>query len=418
MYTQCPLCDTQYRISAAELKAALGKVRCAHCQNVFNALSQLTDTPPEIPTLTESVAAPAADIAAELKDAGPAPQMLETFAHPSPHSEPFSAEEHIPEITGAMPAFAPTQDSADLPKDEEPALDMPEAPAYSSPHIEPPAVDEHIMEITGAAPAFALTQAAADSLQDEEPAPYMPETPADSGLHIEPFAADEHIPEITDAMPVFAPTEDAADILTADAAFEQPAQPSRPIIPELVGAPARLMADEFAYARKKPYGGLGTALWSSGIILFLALLVVQYLYAMRNDLARTPEFRPVLEQLCAVVKNFARCEIPLRRDLTQIELQGRDIRPHPRFENALLVSVTLLNKASFRQAYPAIELTLADFNGALISRRRFQPADYLLTDVSISQGLAPQGVAQVTLEIVTPAAPLNLDLTSWDFALF
>ncbi|MDA1108049.1 MAG: zinc-ribbon domain-containing protein [Proteobacteria bacterium] len=49
MYTQCPLCDTQYRISAAELKAALGKVRCAHCQSVFNALSHLTDTPPEIP---------------------------------------------------------------------------------------------------------------------------------------------------------------------------------------------------------------------------------------------------------------------------------------------------------------------------------------------------------------------------------
>lgn len=263
--------------------------------------------------------------------------------------------------------------------------------APSGPHIEPYITNEPTPEITGAMPAFALTQEAADLAKDEEPAPYMPETPAVSSLHTEPFAADEHIPEITGAAPVFAPAEDTADLLTADAAFEQPAPPSRLIIPELVGAPARLMADEFAYPRKKPYGGLDTALWSSGIVLLLVLLAIQYVYAMRNDLARTAEFRPVLEQLCAVVQNFARCEIPLRRDLTQIELQGRSIRPHPRFENAVLVNVTLLNKASFRQAYPAIEFTLADFNGALIARRRFQPADYILTDIDITQGLAAAG---------------------------
>ena len=406
MYTQCPLCDTQYRISAAELKAALGKVRCAHCQNVFNALSQLTDTPPEIPTLTASVGAPAADIAAELKDDGPALHTPETFAPSGPHSEPYTADEHIPEITGPMPAFAPTEDAADLPEDEEPAPDMPETPAYASQHIETFAADGHLPEITDPRPVPALTQAATDALKDEESAIYAREIPAHSDPHIEPFAADAHTPEIT------------ADLRAADAAFEPPASPSRPIIPDLVDAPARLMADEFAYPRKKPYGGLGTVLWSSGIVLLLVLLVVQYLYAMRNDLARTAEFRPLLEQVCAVVKNFAHCEIPLRRDLTQIELQGRDIRPHPRFENALLVSVTLLNKAPFRQAYPAIEPTLTDFNGALISRRRFQPADYLLTDADTTQGLAPQGVVLVALEIVTPAPALNLDLTSWDFALF
>lgn len=372
MYTQCPLCDTQYRISAVDLKAALGKVRCAHCHSVFNTLSQLTDMPPEIPTLTESVGAPEADIATVIKDESPALHTPETITHAGPHIEPYTADEHIPQIT--------------------------------------------------AMPAFALTQAAADALQDEEAADER-ETSAHAGLHIEPYTADE-IPQITDVMPVFAPTQDTADLRTADAVFEKPlavpasAPPSRHIIPELVGAPARLMADEFAYPRKKPYGGLGTALWSSGIILLLALLAMQYVYAMRNDLARTAEFRPLLEPFCAAVKIFTRCEIPLRRDLTQIELQGRSIRPHPRFQNALLVSVTLLNKASFRQAYPAIELTLADFNGALIARRRFQPADYLLTDVDIKQGLAPQGVTQVGLEIATPAAPLNLDLTSWDFVLF
>ena len=84
----------------------------------------------------------------------------------------------------------------------------------------------------------------------------------------------------------------------------------------------------------------------------------------------------------------------------------------------MLVSVTLLNRATFAQPYPALELTLVDFNGALIAHRRFQPAEYLFTGADVAQGMSPLGVVQVALELVTPAAPLNLDLTSWSFALF
>lgn len=326
MYTQCPLCDTQYRISAAELKAALGKVRCAHCDSVFNALSHLTDTPPEIPTLTESVSAPAESVFAQTAGEPPALQVLETAEDPA-------------------------------------------ALFYAEPYDE--------------------------AGQAAEPDEEMP-PPAAAGA-AEALAADDHLEPVI--------TEPSA------------ARPG-PMIPELIGAPARLMADEFARARTKPYRARGTLLWSSGILLLLALLVVQYTYAMRNDLARKPELRPLLERLCVVVDIIAPCTIPLRRDLKQIELHGQSILPHPRFRNTLLVSVALLNKAPFAQPYPALELTLADFNGALIARRRFQPADYLLPGVDIAQGMAPQGTAQIALEVVTPESAVSLDLTSWNFALF
>ena len=41
MYTQCPHCQTCFRISEAHLKVAKGKVRCGSCQEVFDATQNL-----------------------------------------------------------------------------------------------------------------------------------------------------------------------------------------------------------------------------------------------------------------------------------------------------------------------------------------------------------------------------------------
>lgn len=46
MYTQCPHCATRYRISAEQLRAAGGRVRCTQCERAFDALARLTDAPP------------------------------------------------------------------------------------------------------------------------------------------------------------------------------------------------------------------------------------------------------------------------------------------------------------------------------------------------------------------------------------
>ncbi len=43
MYTQCPECETTFRLSAEDLRRANGKVRCGDCQTVFNALEYLAE---------------------------------------------------------------------------------------------------------------------------------------------------------------------------------------------------------------------------------------------------------------------------------------------------------------------------------------------------------------------------------------
>ena len=43
MYTQCPFCQTCFRIAEAHLKAAKGKVRCGSCKEIFDATDHLYD---------------------------------------------------------------------------------------------------------------------------------------------------------------------------------------------------------------------------------------------------------------------------------------------------------------------------------------------------------------------------------------
>lgn len=56
MYAQCPECQTVFRVRAAQLRVANGKVRCSRCHTVFDALktlredvppAQVADEPPE-----------------------------------------------------------------------------------------------------------------------------------------------------------------------------------------------------------------------------------------------------------------------------------------------------------------------------------------------------------------------------------
>ena len=53
MYTQCPDCDTAFRVTAEVLKQAAGKVRCGGCGNAFNALEYLSEEKPEQKSLPD-----------------------------------------------------------------------------------------------------------------------------------------------------------------------------------------------------------------------------------------------------------------------------------------------------------------------------------------------------------------------------
>ncbi len=47
MLTACPKCNLMLVVTAADLRAAQGHVRCGRCRSVFNALESLAESPPE-----------------------------------------------------------------------------------------------------------------------------------------------------------------------------------------------------------------------------------------------------------------------------------------------------------------------------------------------------------------------------------
>lgn len=59
MYTQCPHCQTCFRIAEAHLQAAGGKVRCGSCQEVFDATGHLYT---KLPPVDENRVPPADDV--------------------------------------------------------------------------------------------------------------------------------------------------------------------------------------------------------------------------------------------------------------------------------------------------------------------------------------------------------------------
>jgi len=132
--------------------------------------------------------------------------------------------------------------------------------------------------------------------------------------------------------------------------------------------------------------------WSSGAVVLILALGLQYIYVIRNELAQSNSYRPWIESYC----NIIGCDIPLRRQLQSIELLQREIAQDPKQDNVLRVRAMFVNQARFRQAYPVVQVTLSDTNNQVIAMRRVKPEEYL-DKQSIGQGMIPG--RQVTLDL-------------------
>lgn len=130
----------------------------------------------------------------------------------------------------------------------------------------------------------------------------------------------------------------------------------------------------------------------------LALLLGgQIALAERDQLAGDPGLRPWLQRAC----NRLGCELPAWRDPAAIKLLARDVRPHPSVSDALMISATFRNDAPWPQAWPQLQIMLADLDGHTLGLRRFNVEEYLGA-APREPTLAPGQSASATLEIQDP----------------
>ncbi len=140
-------------------------------------------------------------------------------------------------------------------------------------------------------------------------------------------------------------------------------------------------------------------LWLVGSLFLLILLLGQVAFVFRSDLAaRFPGLKPPLQQFCKVLG----CTVPLPNDWQTLTVESSDLKSLDSARPGRIeLSASVRNRARYRVAYPALDLTLTNFRDEAIARRIFEPREYLPTSTDLAAGLPPNGDLSVKLILDT-----------------
>ncbi len=139
-------------------------------------------------------------------------------------------------------------------------------------------------------------------------------------------------------------------------------------------------------------------LWIIGILIFLIVLIIQFSYFFRVNIAtRLPALKPALVNAC----HFIACSVPLPQNATLIDIESSSLIAHPTQDNQVIFNALLHNRATYNLAFPTIALTLKNEQGKVIARRLFLPVEYLPADDSVQRGFLPNHEVDIKLQLNT-----------------
>lgn len=182
--------------------------------------------------------------------------------------------------------------------------------------------------------------------------------------------------------------------LTGSTTRETPTESAgEPIRPEDIPPPPPLI--------RAPRARTGLLAWSAGCLLLILALLAQALVFYGADLVRwEPSLSSTVQALCAPLP----CRRLAHTDLRTIDLVESQVTPHPRYDKALRVRATMVNRANVPQPYPRLEVSLIDSHGQLLARRVYSPQEYRSKTVRIEDGLAPHVAMTAQLDITSPGS--------------
>ncbi|WP_028535848.1 DUF3426 domain-containing protein [Paludibacterium yongneupense] len=349
--TQCPACQTRFKVTDAQLTVADGLVRCGRCAHVFDAREHLQSSePPRLDT--------PADIPAPPSAVPPAP----------PAAAPASALEIEDDFELEVPDFDPTDVSSSEP---EPGFDGAQVDDTPPDEGQPSAQDveafQRALNEALAPRPFETTRTGYVSALAEEPG--QDTTAALEEPLGDPFAEappqDDDVPAIFDTRRTAGRPEPQAD-----AAAEKEAVSHADFDPAMP-------ADSLAEGATRPRSPFLTVIMVLLSLLGVLTLALQLVYFNRVRItAEAPEMRPVLERLC----HIAGCSVPLPTDQEYIRTEWSELSFVPEHQNLILLSATLKNHAPYAQAFPLLEVTLKDSDDQVLIRKTFTQREYLKSD--------------------------------------
>ncbi|WDY57440.1 DUF3426 domain-containing protein [Pseudomonas sp. PSKL.D1] len=411
--TQCPHCQTSFRVTHHQLSVARGVVRCGQCLQVFNAAKQLL----EQNRASAAPEAPATPVAAPVAPPEPEPAEPVDWAATAQALDELDLDQELARLERrgkpAEPGPASTSGALQARRDE-------------------PAADEH-----GDEPFGTATDDHHEPHQPDLPAPVLVEqepleleqapgdrteptlgSSLDLDLDDEPKAReiaehhDEPLPEDDDIIHekgLSARDDDDTD-MHLSARDDDPIEPlaGERVEPGFAAKPERparkeplvdVVDDPLQLGWEKPRPNWGKRLlWGFLTLLAAGLLAFQYVWFHFDEMARQDQYRPIFQQLCPVFG----CEVPTRVDISRIKSSNLVVRSHPDFKGALIVDAIIYNRAPFSQPFPLLELRFADLNGQLIASRRFKPSEYLSGELAGRGEMPSQTPIHIALDILDP----------------
>lgn len=133
LVTTCPACGTAFRVTAEQLSAHRGDVRCGQCQHIFNALQKLEEITPLSSTVVSQPAEESIEqITAEFEQTVILPPPEPVVPEPLP-PEPVVEEEPVEEMLPAAGAVDfelefPAEDEIDIVPVQEAEVGVAETP--------------------------------------------------------------------------------------------------------------------------------------------------------------------------------------------------------------------------------------------------------------------------------------------------
>ncbi|MGZ3236418.1 MAG: DUF3426 domain-containing protein [Burkholderiaceae bacterium] len=366
--TQCPHCQTTFRVVHDQLKLRAGLVRCGSCKQIFNGIEHLLRP--------DQVAQAPAQTAPNI--ANKSPVEVKTFVEDKADDQIVTetAKPNLPSVD-----FVPldVQDSAEnhasTPSIKQ--VDHTETGIESN----DPLTRMTLMNFT-----HAEDEAEEETDEAERQALIASHTANASSVLDHP--ASEAEPELPD------PLDQAIEALQQKPWRSETTSSSHDPADDIIAAES----DEPAFVtqarrRQKRSRMLRVSLWVASILLLFSL-IGQSTYLFRNQLAAWfPQVKPVLATACAILD----CQVTLPSQIDSVSIESSELQALAPQKNTFALTILLRNYSSTAQAWPNIELTLNDTNEKALVRRIFTPRDYLPAQQDMTKGFASNSEQPVKL---------------------
>jgi predicted Zn finger-like uncharacterized protein len=380
--TTCPLCKTSFKVVPDQLKLSRGSVRCGVCQNVFSGIDHLRyvdqsaiKDPKPWQASTEARAGagteadPQPSPSAPLQAAGNQLPMPDGAGAPggTVSSDDLKTAFFLPETGFGNQVSDALTGAAITPKRDNDFSNLPRM--RFSPHVASdqgaPTPSDTVNKAadgqTGSGQRSVIKSGAAESVGPAQPAILQGSNTAHG------ISESQH----TSEMPSSKNREASlpGEVVTSSATLKV--------------APLSAKSTDFSYPgksesrKRQPFALM--------IVAFLVVgLLVQALIGWRNDIAaRSPAMSAVLN----TVLDPLGLTISPPLDLSAMSIESFELQTG-RSANVLQMTAILRNRSSHVVSFPAMELTLTDSSGALLSRKVIRVESFVDTPLIAAQGLA------------------------------